>query len=93
MDTTLSIENVTLYRLIRPQALLSWQRVRLANMRAASGQQWYEYFRQYNAGMSCCIRARLGVERAVIWLGRRTCDQQLAGSNLGLVAAALVASV
>jgi len=39
MDTTFSIINPELYAYITPQALLSWQRQRVANMLATSGEE------------------------------------------------------
>ena len=34
----------SLYDLIKPQSLLAWQRVRLANVMATTGPEWQQYF-------------------------------------------------
>jgi len=61
MDTTIGVYNASLHALVTSEGLLSWQRVRLCNMLAYSGSEWYECYRQHNAGMFCCIPARLCV--------------------------------
>ena len=50
LQTTNSVFNTDLYSLITHESLLSWQRVRVANMMANSGQQWYDAVRRYNSG-------------------------------------------
>jgi len=52
LQTTNNIENPTLYSLIKPQSLLTWQRVRVASMMADSGAEWYRQVRRYNSGAS-----------------------------------------
>jgi len=49
-ETTNSICNATLWTLIKPQALLSWQRTVIANMLAVDGQSWTELFCPWNSG-------------------------------------------
>jgi len=50
LQTTNNVLNPTLFSLITPQSLLSWQRVRTACMMARSGREWYEQVRRYNSG-------------------------------------------
>ncbi|XP_066120629.1 phospholipase B-like 1 [Saccopteryx bilineata] len=50
LQTTNSVYNKTLLKLITPQSLLAWQRVRVANMMASDGRQWAEIFSKYNSG-------------------------------------------
>jgi len=51
LQTTNNIFNMRLYDLVTPQSLFAWQRVRVANMMAHSGQEWYNAVRMYNSGM------------------------------------------
>jgi len=55
LQTTNLIFNLDLYALVKPQSLFAWQRVRVANMMANSGQEWYQTFRMYNSGTSYLI--------------------------------------
>lgn len=50
LQTTNSVYNKTLLKLVVPQSLLAWQRVRVANMMANDGRQWAEIFSNYNSG-------------------------------------------
>ncbi|XP_006084330.1 phospholipase B-like 1 isoform X1 [Myotis lucifugus] len=50
LQTTNSVYNKTLLKLVTPEALLAWQRVRVANMMASDGKQWAEIFSKYNSG-------------------------------------------
>jgi len=50
LQTTNHIYNTKLYDLVRAQSLFAWQRVRVANMMASSGQEWYHVIRMYNSG-------------------------------------------
>ncbi|XP_004460380.2 phospholipase B-like 1 [Dasypus novemcinctus] len=50
LQTTNSVFNKTLLKLVTPQALLAWQRVRVANMMANSGKTWAKIFSKYNSG-------------------------------------------
>jgi len=52
METTNHVLNNDLYSLITPQSLFSGQRVRVANMMANSGEQWYYIVSKYNSGLS-----------------------------------------
>ena len=51
LQTTNLIYNLELYSLVRPQSLFAWQRVRVANMMARSGSEWYYTVRMYNSGI------------------------------------------
>ncbi|XP_054447379.1 phospholipase B-like 1 [Pteronotus mesoamericanus] len=50
LQTTNMVFNKTLLKLVTPQSLLAWQRVRVANMMANDGKQWAEIFSRYNSG-------------------------------------------
>jgi len=50
LQTTNNIFNTSLYKLVTPQSLLAWQRVRLANALASTGQEWANYVSQHNSG-------------------------------------------
>ncbi|XP_034508832.1 phospholipase B-like 1, partial [Ailuropoda melanoleuca] len=50
LQTTNSIYNKTLFKHVSPQALFSWQRVRIANMMAKGGEDWAKVFSKYNSG-------------------------------------------
>ena len=50
VQTTNGVFNHTLYELVKPQSLLAWQRVRVANAMAGSGREWYNAVKQYNSG-------------------------------------------
>jgi len=51
LQTTNLIYNYELYDLVKPQSLFAWQRVRVANMMAYSGYEWYHTVRMYNSGI------------------------------------------
>ncbi|XP_004845893.1 phospholipase B-like 1 [Heterocephalus glaber] len=50
LQTTNSVYNKTLLKLVMPESLLAWQRVRVANMMADGGKNWAEIFSKYNSG-------------------------------------------
>ncbi|CAG5124849.1 unnamed protein product [Candidula unifasciata] len=50
LQTTNSIYNSSLYKLVKPQSLMAWQRVRIANMMAHNGKEWTEIVSKYNSG-------------------------------------------
>jgi hypothetical protein len=50
LQTTNNIFNISLYDLVKPESLLAWQRVRVANMMADSGQSWFSALKLYNSG-------------------------------------------
>ena len=50
METTNSNFNDTLYDLLKPETLLTWVRVMLANRLAGSGEEWIEIFKKENSG-------------------------------------------
>lgn len=54
LQTTNSVYNKTLRKLVTPESLLAWQRVRLANMMASDGEQWAQIFSKYNSGERPC---------------------------------------
>lgn len=49
-QTTNSVFNSSLFASVTPQSLLAWQRVRLANAMAQTGEQWANIFSKYNSG-------------------------------------------
>ena len=63
LQTTNSIFNVSLYELVKPQSLLAWQRVRVANMMSHSGREWAMNLAEQNSGnisvMSCCLECSM----------------------------------
>ena len=44
------IPNKKLYKYVKPESLLAWQRVRVANSIAATGFEWAEAVAKYNSG-------------------------------------------
>ncbi|XP_047427646.1 phospholipase B-like 1 [Mugil cephalus] len=49
-QTTNNVFNSSLFDLITPKSLLAWQRVRLANSLAHTGEEWAKTFSMYNSG-------------------------------------------
>ncbi|XP_041938702.1 phospholipase B-like 1 [Alosa sapidissima] len=49
-QTTNSVYNNSLFSSVTPQSLLAWQRVRLANAMARTGEHWASIFSKYNSG-------------------------------------------
>lgn len=50
VQTTNSIFNKDLYKLVKPQSLLAWHRVRTANQAATSGKEWCAIIDWHNSG-------------------------------------------
>eukprot|EP00753_Platysulcus_tardus_P015584 PLAT5104.1.p1 GENE.PLAT5104.1~~PLAT5104.1.p1 ORF type:complete len:554 (+),score=259.67 PLAT5104.1:12-1673(+) len=50
VQTTNGIYNKTLFSLVKPESLLAWHRVRLANAMAKTGEQWGATLERYNSG-------------------------------------------
>ena len=50
LQTTNSVFNQSLFKLVTSSSVLAWQRVRVANMMASSGRQWSQTFAKYNSG-------------------------------------------
>ncbi|XP_072044453.1 phospholipase B-like 1 [Amphiura filiformis] len=50
LQTTNNMYNNTLYKLVVPESLLAWQRVRVANFMAHSGKEWADVLAKYNSG-------------------------------------------
>ena len=50
LQTSNKIYNYSLYDLVKPQSLLTWQRVQVANWLARGGQEWTELFSRHNSG-------------------------------------------
>ena len=50
VQTTNSIFNLDLYKLVTPETALAWQRVRVANWAASSGASWQQLFSHFNSG-------------------------------------------
>ncbi|KAL9649727.1 hypothetical protein ABK040_009542 [Willaertia magna] len=50
IETSNNIFNTTLYDYVKPESLLCWQRVILANRMATSAPEWAKYFSLYNSG-------------------------------------------
>jgi len=50
LQTTISVVDNSILDLVTPNALLAWQRVRLANHLAKTGKEWYDIVKQHNSG-------------------------------------------
>ncbi|XP_050392205.1 phospholipase B-like 1 isoform X1 [Patella vulgata] len=50
LQTTNNLFDKTLYKYCTPQSLFAWQRVRVANMMANSGEEWAKALERYNSG-------------------------------------------
>ncbi|EIE19753.1 laminin A [Coccomyxa subellipsoidea C-169] len=50
ISTTNKMFNTTLYEALTPKTLVSWQRVRVANALALSGEQWVSFLDYHNSG-------------------------------------------
>ncbi|KAF4106634.1 phospholipase B-like 1 isoform X1 [Onychostoma macrolepis] len=49
-QTTNNVFNSSLFSLVTPEALLAWQRVRVAHALACTGKQWAHIFSKHNSG-------------------------------------------
>ncbi|XP_060950424.1 phospholipase B-like 1 [Limanda limanda] len=49
-QTSIGVFNASLFSQIGPRSLLAWQRVRLANSLAHSGEEWAQVFSKHNSG-------------------------------------------
>ncbi|XP_027897089.1 phospholipase B-like 1 [Xiphophorus couchianus] len=49
-QTSIGVFNASLFSRLSPHRLLAWQRVRLANGLARSGEEWAQLFSRYNSG-------------------------------------------
>ncbi|CAI5659559.1 phospholipase B-like 1 isoform X3 [Oreochromis niloticus] len=49
-QTSIGIFNASLFSQLSPHSLLAWQRVRLANSLAHTGEEWAQVFSRYNSG-------------------------------------------
>ena len=49
-QTSIGVFNASLYSQLGPCSLLAWQRVRLANSLAHSGEEWAQVFSKHNSG-------------------------------------------
>ena len=50
LETTNSVFNMSLYKLVVPQSLFAWQRVRNANLLSRTGPEWGATLATYNSG-------------------------------------------
>jgi len=50
METTNTVCNASLYALVQPKSLFTWQRTLISNMLAQDGKSWTDIFAQYNSG-------------------------------------------
>ncbi|KAI8474290.1 MAG: phospholipase B-like protein [Monoraphidium minutum] len=50
LETTNHVYNPDVFKVLTPHSVLSWQRVRTANLLAASGAEWVALFKQHNSG-------------------------------------------
>ncbi|XP_068162191.1 phospholipase B-like 1 [Antennarius striatus] len=49
-QTSIGVFNMSLFSQLTPHSLLTWQRVRLANNLAHSGEEWAQIFSKHNSG-------------------------------------------
>lgn len=49
-QTSIGVFNVSLFTQLSTHSLLSWQRLRLANSLAHSGEEWAHIFSKHNSG-------------------------------------------
>ncbi|XP_063337660.1 phospholipase B-like 1 isoform X2 [Pelmatolapia mariae] len=49
-QTSIGVFNASLFSQLSPHSLLAWQRVRLANSLAHTGEKWAQVFSRYNSG-------------------------------------------
>ena len=52
IQTTNNIFNMSLYSLVKPESLLAWHRVRIANSMARNGKDWAQIVGFMNSGNS-----------------------------------------
>lgn len=50
METTNPVFNTDLYDLIKPQSLLYWHRMQVANLLSDNGEEWVRIFSEFNSG-------------------------------------------
>eukprot|EP01028_Stygiella_incarcerata_P004746 TRINITY_DN2062_c0_g1_i1.p1 TRINITY_DN2062_c0_g1~~TRINITY_DN2062_c0_g1_i1.p1 ORF type:complete len:552 (+),score=127.28 TRINITY_DN2062_c0_g1_i1:94-1749(+) len=53
IETTNNVFDTSLYDLLTPKSLLSWQRVMIANWASKDGEEWTQLFERYNSGTYC----------------------------------------
>ena len=51
LQTTNGVFDHSIYSRVTHDALLAWQRVRIANWLATNGKDWSDYVSQYNSGV------------------------------------------
>lgn len=51
LQTTNAVFDHSIYSRVTHDALLAWQRVRIANWLATNGKDWSDYVSQYNSGV------------------------------------------
>ncbi|XP_033826730.1 phospholipase B-like 1 [Periophthalmus magnuspinnatus] len=74
-QTTNNVFNDDLFKLITPESLLAWQRVRLAHSLASTGEEWADIFSLYNSGTY--NNQYMVVDRSKVKLGLRVDDGAL----------------
>ena len=50
IQTTNNLFNTSLYDLVKPQSVLAWMRVRVAQMMASTGKEWHALMAEQNSG-------------------------------------------
>ena len=51
METTNDIYNNSLFKMVTPESLLSWQRIRVASQMAGDATEWTDTLARYNSGI------------------------------------------
>lgn len=66
-QTSIGVFNVSLFSQLSPHSLLAWQRVRLANSLAHSGEEWAHIFSKYNSGEILLMWVKTRGVESVLW--------------------------
>ncbi|CAL1588762.1 unnamed protein product [Knipowitschia caucasica] len=74
-QTTNNVFNSSLFKLITPDSLLAWQRVRLAHSLATTGEEWADIFSLHNSGTY--NNQYMVLDRSKVKLGRSVEDGAL----------------
>ena len=56
LQTTNAVFNKSIYSLVTHDALLAWQRVRIANWLATNGKEWSYFVSQHNSGIISYVK-------------------------------------
>ncbi|XP_065837350.1 phospholipase B-like 1 [Oscarella lobularis] len=80
LQTTNNMWNHSLYDLVKPQSLLAWHRVKVANTMASTSQMWAEIVAKYNSGTYTNqymlldlkrFKAKMSLEDGALWVAEQ----------------------